>query len=494
MQHTRGKSPAFASPDEYTQARNLLETANYTELGIAEALKVDKRAPPRTGDPILIRRTAGGSRLDTLLRLFLICIPVEREAVCRALHPMELEQWVDAGLIRVENGMASAALRLSRLKHLVLAHDFRLHTGEHWPDFVMGIGGATRTQAMTTVRKRCSLALDMGTGSGVLAFLAADHCDRVYAVDRNARAIGVARFNAMLNGITNVEFRQGSFFEPVENLQFDLVVADPPFVISPPSEFLYLHGGMRGDQFCRKLAFDASRQLRECGYFQMLFNWAHYTGRDASEDLATWFEGNGCDTWILRLSTQDAASYASTWIEHIYGEDRGNADPLFNQWMNFYETEGIEAMSLGLVTMQRCSKRVNWIAIEDAPLSLKEECGPDIEERFECRDCSANNDDVHLLDVLLRCSPNVRLQYRCEPDASEWRMTESELLLDRALPFSVKADPFTAGLLVRCDGQTSIRNLLPDFANAVGSDVETVTPVCLKSVRQLLERGFLRPA
>jgi hypothetical protein len=72
-------------------------------------------------------------------------------------------------------------------------------------------------------------------------------------------------------------------------------------------------------------------------------------------------------------------------------------------------------------------------------------------------------------------------------------MAESEILLDRALPFSAKADPFTAGLLVRCDGRTTVRSLLPDFATAVGSDVESVTPACLKSVRQLLERGFLIP-
>jgi hypothetical protein len=150
-------------------------------------------------------------------------------------------------------------------------------------------------------------------------------------------------------------------------------------------------------------------------------------------------------------------------------------------------------MSLGLVTMRRCTTRPNWLAVEEVPANVKEHCGADIEARFEACDFAASHDDESLLDAKLRCSEQARLEYQCEPDGPEWRMATSQLRLDGKLPFISKTDPFTAGLLIRFNGETTLRNLLPDFANALGADIQNVAPACIKIVRQLLERGFLRP-
>jgi SAM-dependent methyltransferase len=488
-----GNKPAFDSDDDYKRARDLLESADYTTEGMRRALGFDKKAVPTTGDPLLLRRTAGGSPLDTLFRLFFICVPVDVDAARRALRPMDLETWEDAGIIVRREGGVSSRFRLSRFKDLILAHDFRPASGQKGANFVMGIGGATRTQAMTTVRKQCVRALDVGTGSGILALLASGHCGEVYAVDPNPRAIAVARFNAKLNEIENVHLREGRFLEPVADLDFDLIVADPPFVISPPTDFLYLDGGVRGDEFCRLLARAASRQLREGGYFQMLLNWPHHKGRDATDELKSWFQGIGCDAWVLRVSTEDAAAYATSWVEHVYGHDRPTVNQKFNQWLDYYEAHGIEAMSLGVATLRRCTDRANWFSLEDAPPAVTDDCGEDIELLFANRDYSARHNNEALLDATLRCSPQVRLEYRCEPEGTEWRMSGSELRLDKALRFSSRADPFTAGLLVRCDGRTTLRSLLPELAAAAGVDLQSIVPACLQSVRQMIERGFLLP-
>jgi methylase of polypeptide subunit release factors len=488
-----GNKPAFDSNDDYKRARDLLESADYTTEGMRRALGFDKKAVPTTGDPLLLRRTTGGTPLDTLLRLFFICVPVDIDAARRALQPMSLEVWENAGVIERREGSVSSRFRLSRFKDLILVHDFRPASGQTGSDFVMGIGGATRTQAMTTVRRQCGRALDVGTGSGILALLASRHCGEVYGVDPNPRAIAVARFNARLNEIENVHFREGKFLEPVAGLDFDLIVADPPFVISPPTDLLYLDGGMRGDEFCRLLAHDTSRQLREGGYFQMLLNWPHYRGRDAAGELKSWFQGIGCDAWVLRVNTEEAPAYANSWVEHIYGRDRQAAGRMFNQWMDYYEAQGIEAMSLGVATLRRCTNRANWFSLEDAPPAVTDECGEDIELLFANRDFSARHDNDALLDATLRCAPQVRLEYRCEPEGSEWRMASSELRLDKALRFSSKADPFTAGLLVRCDGRTKLRSLLPELATAAGVNLQNIEAACLHSVRQMLERGFLLP-
>lgn len=69
--------------------------------------------------------------------------------------------------------------------------------------------------------------LDMGTGSGVNAILAARAGADVVGVDINPAAVAAARANADRNGVV-AEFGVSDVFSAVEGA-FDLVVIDPPF-------------------------------------------------------------------------------------------------------------------------------------------------------------------------------------------------------------------------------------------------------------------------
>lgn len=71
--------------------------------------------------------------------------------------------------------------------------------------------------------------LDMGTGCGVNAILAARVARDVVAVDVNPDAVAAARLNCGRHGVgERVDCRVGDLFEPVDGT-FDLVVFDPPF-------------------------------------------------------------------------------------------------------------------------------------------------------------------------------------------------------------------------------------------------------------------------
>ena len=71
--------------------------------------------------------------------------------------------------------------------------------------------------------------LDMGTGSGVNAILAASKAADVVAVDINPHAVAAARANAALNGAADrIVVVEGDLFDAVEG-RFDLVIFDPPF-------------------------------------------------------------------------------------------------------------------------------------------------------------------------------------------------------------------------------------------------------------------------
>ena len=77
--------------------------------------------------------------------------------------------------------------------------------------------------------------LDMGTGSGVVAVVAAGLGAHVVAVDVNPHAVRAARINALLNGVERlVEVHEGDLFAPVAGERFDVIVFNPPYLPGEP--------------------------------------------------------------------------------------------------------------------------------------------------------------------------------------------------------------------------------------------------------------------
>jgi release factor glutamine methyltransferase len=80
--------------------------------------------------------------------------------------------------------------------------------------------------------------LDMGTGCGILAVLAAEKTKNVLAVDINPYAIQCASRNAETNGVKErIEFRHGDLFQPIkQNENFSLILFNAPYLPSEPDE------------------------------------------------------------------------------------------------------------------------------------------------------------------------------------------------------------------------------------------------------------------
>jgi len=71
--------------------------------------------------------------------------------------------------------------------------------------------------------------LDMGTGSGIGALLAASRSSDVVAVDINPKAVAAAAANAVRNGVADrIRFLESDVFAAVDG-RFDVILFDPPF-------------------------------------------------------------------------------------------------------------------------------------------------------------------------------------------------------------------------------------------------------------------------
>ncbi|ASJ11645.1 HemK2/MTQ2 family protein methyltransferase [Thermococcus thioreducens] len=114
-------------------------------------------------------------------------------------------------------------------------------------------------------------ALDVGTGTGLIALLMARKARFVLGVDINPLAVELARENARLNGIQNIEFRLSDLFENVSG-KFDVITFNAPYLPGEPEEpiDLALVGGKSGREVLDRFIREVPEYLKPCGVVQIV--------------------------------------------------------------------------------------------------------------------------------------------------------------------------------------------------------------------------------
>jgi hypothetical protein len=303
----------------------------------------------------------------------------------------------------------------------------------------------------------------------------------VTALDINPRAVAYTRFNAALNGYDNIECEVGDLFQPVAGRRFDLITCNPPYVISPDSEFIYRDSGQPGDSLCRRIAGLMPEHLEEGGFGQLLMSWVREPEGDWSAPVRPWFEGRGCDAWLLHYRTEDPLTHAAKWLRPLSLEGLAGFPEAMDRWVEYYRRTGIAAIAFGALVLRRRAGAGNWSRFDDLRAG-ESSASAQIQRVFAAHDFLEAGSD--LMAQRLRLVPEHRLDQSLHASEDGWELASSTLTLTEGITFSGTVDVATAELIRELDGKRTLAEAVAERAPDFAAD-----PVAM--VRRLLELGFL---
>jgi release factor glutamine methyltransferase len=159
-------------------------------------------------------------------------------------------------------------------------------------------------------------ALDVGTGSGVIALSLAKAFSEseIHAVDVSPDALALARENAARLGLPErVHFSQGDLFEKLGEEKFDLIVANLPYISAgviaslarevQHDPRLALDGGARGDEILLRFIADATTHFSPAGTLALEI------GHDQAARLADELARNGYHDIEIKNDHQGIARF-----------------------------------------------------------------------------------------------------------------------------------------------------------------------------------------
>lgn len=382
-------------------------------------------------------------------------------------------------------------------------------------DFVLGLGGAGRTLIEITRREAVTTAADIGTGCGIQALALALHADTVIATDISERALEFTRLNAQLNGIDNIETRQGSLLEPLRGQTVDLLVTNPPFVITPQAargQFEYRDGGMPGDQLMRSLVRDIPQHLADGGQAALLGNWE--VGQpDAEAGPAAWHKGaqneaasadeaavgsaaaGQTSLMVIEREQLSPTAYAHTWIRDggvVRASEKWNADTA--AWLNDFASRGVEQIAFGWVRFKRSAGGEPVVAAHrvSGPLGANAAgVAAFLDTRMAMLEWLAGAEDSEIADTAFVRGSDI-VEHRHHTPGSE-NPSVIEMAQGTGFGQTLTVDTALAAFIGVADGTMTLRTVAGALAALLEVDSDKLCQQLVEQVRDILPLGFVYP-
>ena len=392
---------------------------------------------------------------------------------------------------------------------LYLASDFGTLTQPTVLDggYVLGLGGAGRTLIEVTPREAVTTAADIGTGCGIQALALALHADSVIATDISARALEFTRLNAQINGIDNIETRRGSLLEPLRGQAVDLLVTNPPFVITPQAargQFEYRDGGLPGDQLMRSLVRDIPGHLTEGGQAAMLGNWeVAQSGAEAGpvawhkhEQTASVGSAAGeTSLMVIEREQLTPTAYAHTWIRDggvARASGQWNADTA--AWLDDFAARSVEQIAFGWVRFKRSAAASAFAAADriSGPLGANAAgLAAFLDTRMAMLEWLEGAEDSELAATAFVRGSDI-VEHRHHEPGSE-NPSVIEMAQGTGFGQTLTVDTALAAFIGVADGSMTLRTVAGALAALLEVDSDKLCQQLVRQVRDILPLGFVYP-
>jgi methylase of polypeptide subunit release factors len=518
-----------------------LQSLDYTVDGVArllgesasEALNRDQFIPALIATESAAEAEPETAALAAVVRLLLLAQPQQRATLDAALPTVRTEGLVGLGLVEYSDDAVSAVVDLRPYGweggaevpagsgavdasgvELWVASDLAAHQrpGVLRHDHVLGIGQASSTLVQATIRRPVSRALDLGTGCGIQTFHLLQHARHVTATDISERALAFTRFNLLLNTASlhldpanledRVTLRLGSLLEPVTGEEFDLVVSNPPFVITPrsldlsaPNRFTYRDGGLPGDEIVSSLIRGLPKILAPGGTAQMLGNWEISAGTSWEERPQSWVSPD-TDVWIIQREQLGPDLYAETWLRDASeSRDRRRYQEAYSAYLQDFASRDVSGIGFGMVWLRRPAGTAGRVIerFEEITYPIEQPVGPHLGTAVERSDWLTAHD---LAAAHLMVADDVTEERHQRPGAEH----PGVILLRQGagLRRTNLLSTELAGFVSACDGDLSVGQIIGALIALLGGedgfDAETFRTTLLTEVGNLVRDGFLLPA
>ena len=482
-------------PEEvWHRFRARLQEIGLTEEYVGEITKTGESQPALIGAPL---RNWHARRVHEpaacAARMLMLDDPVSVEDARLALGMPLLDTLTEAGLIvTADDGGLVSPFNLVVANRLYLISD-DLTRGA---DAVMGASSTTGTLCQASQPERSvERMLDLGCGAGSCALLLASRASSVVASDINARAITLSKVNAALNGIGNVDFREGDLFAPVQGETFDLIVCQPPWFARPEGveERVFLFGGARGDELSLRILKQLPRYLGTGGRAVLLVEWPLLDGEPLEDRVAAAVTPADGNVLLLKYPARDLDEYCTRYaaIEHPQlGADFARAAMHRREHL---ENIGIRGLMVTLVVIQRNSKGLRWSGAVDVPAQDSDwVTSARIDKLVAARDLLAGAGE-ELLTTRLRVPEGT-------VSAREYRLGKpvppkvSARFSHEALVGTVELGPGAQLLLTLLNEAPDVESAIRRYAEGESLPFDTALGRLLPPMKEALRAGMLEPA
>lgn len=476
-----------------TQAAELkasLRRAGYVRESLEQHLQMPM--PPGPGDyQVLEERTRQQTAVNALIRLFVLGLALPAGDTKQLVATELIDLCLELALLRAADGLLVPGVCLLPVGDFLLASDVvgKL-TSDDASEFVLPANTHSAAYLNRCVpRESVEATLDLGCGCGIHALFAAGHSGSVIATDINPAAVAYTKFNAALNGVDNVAALEGDLFEPVAGQLFDLIISNPPFVLTPESSFSYRGNPMNLDDFCRMLVGEAAGYLRDQGQLVMLGEWVSKGNVAWADDRQSWLgKAVGCDALLLRNPPVSTSRY----VEQRMTDSSPTVAEEKHQWLTYLESQHVTAINPCVVLLRKNPGGENWTKELLLRGETGSKAGADIARVFEGEDLLlACADNESLLLATLQLSENVQVLEEAGPSGHP---THARLGLSGGLPLEAEVEVAVLAFLAELDGKTTLDRCIDRFCAKVNADRRLVAGDLVTAVRTFVSRAFVVPA